>query len=290
MNQKVLVKLFTPAQIFTNYLKESIKISHKNLIQTFCFTTLFIVILTSIYIALMFPILNLVFDRENQDMILGFGSIPFLSYFISGFIRYYLRLVRDLPVNIKYLFIGHKRFIQIFIILTLYYVLYILLIKITSSIQDFDKIMQIRILLGVVLFFILVSRLIYSPFFVIDADYNARDAMRSSFLLTSGRTAKNFTLLGFSILLILAFLSLSIFLSYLLFQIANLFNVYNIYHIGVPLIILTSAYPLSLIIIAFVLNYDIHLKNKYSKRKEIITKAAIIVKKKLEDSNLISEG
>lgn len=290
MNQKVLVKLLTPFQILFNYLKESVKITHKNWLQTFLFTTSFILIFTAIYLFLMFPILNLVFDRENQDMLLGFTSIPFLSYFISGFIRYYLRLVRDLPVNMKYLFIGHKRFIQIFIILTLYYILYILLIKITSSIQDFDKIMQIRILLGVILFFILISRLIYSPFFVIDADYNARDAMRSSFLLTSGRTAKNFTLLSFAILLILSFLTLSILISYLLFQLVSLFDVYNIYKVWVPLIILTSAYPLSIIMVAFVLNYDIHLKNKYSKRKEIITLAAVVVKKKIEDSNLISEN
>ena len=50
--------------------------------------------------------------------------------------------------------------------------------------------MQIRVLLGVVLFFWTIARLIFAPFFVIDADYNAREAMKASFLLTSGKTFK----------------------------------------------------------------------------------------------------
>lgn len=287
MNPKVLIKIFTPAQIFLNYLKESVKIAHQYFWKTYLFTMSFILISTLIYSLLMIPIVKLIFDRENQDMILGFSSIPFLSFFVSGFIRYFLRLVRGQTVSLKYLFSGHKKFLQIFIILTTYYILYILLLKITANIQDYDRIMQIRIFLGVILFFITISRLIYSPFFVIDADYNARKSFKSSFLLTSGKTTKTFTLLGFSILMILSFLFISIFISFFIFKIVELLNIYNIYHIGVPFIIFTSPYPFSIIMIAFILNYDIHLKNRYSKRKFIITQASVIVKNKLEDSNML---
>ena len=281
MTPTSMVKIFTPFQIFYNYLKESFLIIQKNFKITLAFNILYIILLTIIYSTLMFPILNIVYDRENQDMILGFTSIPFVSYFTCGFIKYYLRLVRNQAISIKYLFLGSKKYIQITILLLLYYSLYILLIKITTTIYDYDKIMQIRIILGVLLFFIIVARLIYSPLFVIDAEYNARDAMRSSFLLTSGKTKKVLTLLISSILLLLFFLFLMVILSFMLFKISELIMVYNIYQIAVPVIIITAAYPFAIIMIAFIISYDINLKNKYSKRKKLINEAAIFVKRKL---------
>jgi hypothetical protein len=281
MTPTSMVKVFTPFQIFYNYLKESFLIVQKNFKLTLAFNILYILLLTAIYSGLMFPILHLVYDRENQDMLLGFTSIPIVSYFTCGFIKYYLRLVRNQPISIKYLFLGSKKYLQITILLLLYYSLYILLIKITTTIYDYDKIMQIRIILGVLLFFIIVARLIYSPLFVIDAEYNARDAMRSSFLLTSGKTKKVLTLLISSLLLLVFFLFLMVLLSFMLFKISEFIMVYNIYQIAVPVIILTASYPFAIIMIAFIISYDINLKNKYSKRKKLINEAAIFVKKKL---------
>jgi hypothetical protein len=286
MNPKVLVKLFTPPQILVNYIKESIAIAHKNFFTTILASLVFTLLLSATYFSMIFLVFAIAYERETQNMLLGYLSLPIVSYFVCGFIRFYLRVVRGLSNNLKILFVGHKRYLQILFLLAAYYTLYILLFKIAFFIKDYDKIMQIRIVLGVVLFFWTISRLIFAPFFVIDADYSAREAMKASFLLTSGKTFKTFSLLTVSFLFLVGGLIFNIALSFVIYEILFVLQTYSIYQIGIPIIILGSAYPFTLIIIAFVMSYDINLKNKYSRRKHLITQAAVIVKRKLEDTNM----
>lgn len=286
MNPKVLVKLFTPPQIVINYVKESMAIAHKSLLMTTLASLLFTLLLSATYFSMIFLVFAIAYERETQNMLLGYLSLPIVSFFVCGFIRFYLRLVRGLTVSLKILFQGHKRYFQILILLAAYYSLYILLFKIAFFIKDYDKIMQIRILFGVVLFFWTIARLIFAPFFVIDADYNARQAMKASFLLTSGKTFKTFSLLFISVIFLVGGLIFNIALSFVVHEILFVLQSFSIYQIGIPIIILGSAYPFSLIIIAFVVSYDINLKNKYSRRKHLITQAAVIVKRKLEDTNM----
>ena len=263
MNPKVLVKLFTPPQIVINYVKESMAIAHKSLLMTTLASLLFTLLLSATYFSMIFLVFMIAYERETQNMLLGYLSLPIVSFFVCGFIRFYLRLVRGLTVSLKILFQGHKRYFQILILLAAYYSLYILLFKIAFFIKDYDKIMQIRILFGVVLFFWTIARLIFAPFFVIDADYNARQAMKASFLLTSGKTFKTFSLLFISVIFLVGGLIFNIALSFVVHEILFVLQSFSIYQIGIPIIILGSAYPFSLIIIAFVVSYDINLKNKY---------------------------
>ncbi len=286
MNPKVLVKLFTPPQIVINYVKESVAVAHKNFLITIAASLIFTLILSATYFSMIYLVFLIAYERETQNMLLGYLSLPIVTYFVCGFIRFYLRLVRGLKVNLKILFAGHKGYFQILILLAAYYSLYILLFKVAFFMKDYDRIMQIRIIMGLVLFFWSISRLIYSPFFVIDADFNARQAMKASFLLTSGKTFNTFSLLMISVMFLVGGLIFNIALSFVIHEIIFVLNSYSIYQIGIPIIILGSAYPFSLIIIAFVMSYDINLKNKYSRRKILITQAAVIVKRKLEETNI----
>ncbi len=286
MNPKVLVKLFTPPQIVVNYIKESMAIAHKSFFITTLASLIFTLLLSATYFSMIFLVFAIAYERETQNMLLGYLSLPIVSYFVCGVIRFYLRLVRGLSVSLKILFLGHKRYLQILLLLAAYYSLYILLFKVAFFLKDYDKIMQIRILFGVVLFFWTIARLIFAPFFIIDADYNARQAMKASFLLTSGKTFKTFSLLTISVIFLVGGLIFNIALSYIIHEILFVLQSFSIYQIGIPIIILGSAYPFSLIIIAFVVSYDINLKNKYSRRKQLITQAAVIVKRKLEDTNI----
>lgn len=286
MSPNVLIKLFTPPQIVINYVKESMAIAHKRFLLSASASLIFTVLLTLTYLSMIFLVFAIAYERETQNMLLGYLSLPIVSYFVCGFIRFYLRLVRGLPVNLKILFAGHRGYLHIMILLAAYYSLYILLFKIAFYMKDYDRVMQIRILLGVAAFFWTVARLIFAPFFVIDADYTARQAMKASFLLTSGKTFKTFSLLIISVIFLVGGLIVNIALSFLIHEVVFIFQSYSIYQVGIPIIIFGSAYPFSLIIIAFVVSYDINLKNKYSRRKQLITQAAIIVKRKLEDTNI----
>ncbi len=209
------------------------------------------------FFLMMFPILRFVYERQNQDIILGFSGIVFISYFSIGIIRFYLALVRKSEIKTNLLLIDWKKFIHIWILFSLYYTVYILLIKVIEDLSEYEGIMKIRVIFGIFLFFWLLTRLIFSPFFVVDKGYSARKALKSSFLLTSGRTIKTAILLLFSTLFLVS---------------------------GFLLLGLGIIYSFSLFMIAFVIAYDINLKNRFSRRKKLIQLSAIETRKQINET------
>ena len=205
----------------------------------------------------MLVVLGYIYERQNQDIVLGFSGIPIISFFSTGLIRFYLALVRKNEIKNNLLLIDWKKVFHIAILFSLYYTLYIILIKIIEDIGEFEGLMKLRILFGIILFIWLLTRLIFSPFFVIDKGYSARKALKSSFLLTSGRTIKTAILIFFS-----SFFLLTGFLFFV---------------IGV-------IYTFSLFMIAFVIAYDINLKNRFSRRKKLIQLTALETKKQIEET------
>ena len=206
---------------------------------------------------MMFPVLRFVFERQNQDIVLGFSGVIVISFFSIGVIRFYLALVRKSEIKTNLLLIDFKKFIHIWILFSLYYSVYIFLIKVVEDLSEYEGIMKIRVIFGIFLFFWLLTRLIFSPFFVVDKGYSARKALKSSFLLTSGRTIKTAILLLF----------------------ASLFLIIGFLFLGIGVV-----YSFSLFMIAFVIAYDINLKNRFSRRKKLIQMSAIETRKQINET------
>lgn len=278
---KTLVKILNPPKIIANFFKESAEVTGRHLFLTLLFNVLFSIVLFVIYFVLMLAAINLVYERKNQNLLLGYMSIPFVSYFACGVIRYYLRLVRKLPVTWKILFKGHRGYIHIVIIFLGYYSLYVLFFKALFEIGDYDLMMQLRLLTGAGFFFWITVRLIFATFFVIDADYSFKQAIKASLLLTSGRTIKTLALLSISSVVLLSGIVLSVGASYIL---RNIFTIETHVYILVsfPFIYSFAIYAMGLVMSSFVMSYDINLNNKYSRRKKLITEAALITKQKIE--------
>ena len=84
MNPKVLVKLFTPPQIVINYVKESMAIAHKSLLMTTLASLLFTLLLSATYFSMIFLVFMIAYERETQNMLLGYLSLPIVSFFVCG--------------------------------------------------------------------------------------------------------------------------------------------------------------------------------------------------------------
>ena len=206
---------------------------------------------------MMFPVLRFVYERQNQDIVLGFSGVIVISFFSIGIIRFYLALVRKSELKTNLLLIDWKKFIHIWILFSLYYSVYIFLIKVVEDLSEYEGIMKVRVVFGIFLFFWLLTRLIFSPFFVVDKGYSARKALKSSFLLTSGRTIK----------------------TAILFLFASLFLIIGFLFLGIGIV-----YSFSLFMIAFVIAYDINLKNRFSRRKKLIQMSAIETRKQINET------
>jgi hypothetical protein len=256
---KLLTRLLLPPKIVSTYTKESISIANKHVLPIIFINFLFGLIVFLTYFSLMFIVFKLAYERQTQEILLGFIGLPIISYFFIGMIRFYLSMVRKSQIKIALFMVGWKKFFNTYILFNIYYFIYIMLIKIMEDINDYEGIMKIRIVLGFFLFLWLLVRLIFSPIFIIEKGYSARRAMKSSFLITSGRTLKTFILILFTSLVFLL----------------------GILPLGIGVL-----YTFGLFMIALIIAYDINLKNKFSRRKKIIHETAVETKRSIEDSSI----
>ncbi|MDX1960598.1 MAG: hypothetical protein SFU98_18650 [Leptospiraceae bacterium] len=254
---KLFIRLLTPTRILRNYLREAISITNLNIIPILAVNSIFSIIIFFTYFGLMFLVFNFFYERNAQNAVLGFSGIPIIAYFVCSLIRFYLSLVRKSKINITLFTITFKKYYSIVILLVFYYLLYVIYVKVAFEIGEVDgRMLRTQVILGVFVFIWLLVRLIFSPLFVIEKGYSARKAMKASFLLTSGRTIKSFSLI---------FSSIFIFLSG--------------FFLGIGFL-----YTFSLVMVGYILSYDINLKNRFSRRKKLIHQAAIEVKQQLEDT------
>ena len=278
---KLLLRLLTPPRIFFRYLMESLRITNENLIPVLTVNLFFGLIAFFTYFTLMFLVFRISYERFYQNILLGYLGIPPVTYFLCGLLRFYLSLVRKSKINLELWLIDFRKFLQMFFLFIIYYSLYVLYIKILDDFREFEGIIQIRVLLGAVVFAWIIVRMIFAPFFVIDRGYTVRKALRSSLLLTSGRTVKTFFLL----------FAVSVPFFPVLAGLYLLFNGNYAAHIIIISSVLFSIYILyffSPALIALVLSFDIYLKNRFSRRRKLINEAAVDTKKILEDSGIFT--
>ncbi len=278
---KLLLRLLTPPRIFFRYLMESLRITNENLIPVMTVNLFFGLIAFFTYFSLMFLVFRISYERFYQNILLGYLGIPVLTYFLCGLLRFYLSLVRKSKINLDLWLIDFRKFLQMSFLFIIYYSLYVLYIKILDDFREFEGIIQIRVVLGAVVFAWIIVRMIFAPFFVIDRGYTVRKSLRSSLLLTSGRTVKTFFLL----------FAVSVPISPVFAGLYVLFNGNYPAHIIIISSFLFSVYILyffSPVIIALVLSFDIYLKNRFSRRRKLINETAVDTRKKLEDSGIFT--
>ena len=254
---KVLTRLFTPAGIFVTYLQESARILNQNLLNAIIVNIAFGAIITATHVAIMFLAFELSPVKSIQAILLGYINLPITSFFLVGLIRFYTKVARKEPASFTLLFRGYRNYFQMFVLFVVYYTLYILLVKIISDYKFYEGVIQIRLILGVFFFFWLLLRFIFAPLFVVNEENcRARQAMKNSFALTSGRTIKTFLLIIF---------------------------VLTVFASGFPVFLIGIVYTFGLSMIILVIAFDINLKNEYSYRRKLIDEVAVKTKKNIDE-------
>ncbi|MCR9144614.1 MAG: hypothetical protein NXI24_20415 [bacterium] len=166
-------------------------------------TAIFGVIMTGIHLAAIQIVLSVVHMRDQQNVLLSVLTLPFTAYFLGGLVQFMLRLVREpeVPTAWRWLFLTDpRRYLHMLLFLVYYYFLYVVLVKVTVDFNEYQGLIQIRLVAGLFLFLWLMARLIFAPLYVIDQGLGVRAALKSSYLLTTGRTRR-------TLLLSLAFLA-----------------------------------------------------------------------------------
>lgn len=292
---KFLIRLLVPPKIVFNYIREGIQIILNNFFPVLSMNSFFGIVVFITYFSLMFFVFEVSYERELQNILLGFLGIPIISFFFCSLVRFHYALVRRSKIKMDVFLIDFRKYFHIFLLFTLYYALYNLAFKAIFDFEELKGLNKLRALLGTGLFFWLVIRLVFSPFFVIEKGYSARKAMKSSFLLTSGRTIKTAILIllaaGIFVLILYSF-------GFLVFEVSRIAYrvtkgstdvfIISSWILGFSVVFIFSLTIISLsfalLNIALVMSYDIYLKNKFSRRKKIIYEAAIQTKRRLEDT------
>ena len=242
-----LRSLLIKPRILRNYIQESFRITRASLGDIVIVNGLFTVLLTVVYFALVPVVFQLSYIRQYQNFLLGLIGLPVAAFLLCGLIKYYRALTRGQAPRPWMLFRGSRNYLTMLRFCLGYYLLYVVSFKVLFYITDYDGVIQIRIIMGVSFFLWIMARLIFTPMFIIDGDNSLYQAVKNSFLLTSGRTIKTFILImvfGFFLFLGIPFLFVGLFIS------------------------------IAPAMIAFVLVYDIYNQNEHSHR-EIIEEAAI---------------
>lgn len=163
-------------------------------------TALFGLIMTGVHLAAIQLVLAVVHMRDQQNVLLSVLTLPFTAYFLGGLIQFMNRLVRDADGPLqspawRLLFLTDlRRYWHMLLFLVYYYFLYVLLVKVVVDINEHQGLIQIRLVAGLCLFLWLMARLIFAPLFVIDGGLGVRAALKSSYLLTTGRTRRTLLL------------------------------------------------------------------------------------------------
>ena len=224
-----------------NYIRESAQLTHGRFFRVFSANLIFALLVIGAHVVLMFQVLGSR-PRGEQNIMLGYLTLPVTTFALSGILRFYLDLVRGQAAHISLVFQGWKSYLNLFLLLVVYYSLYVLLFKIVFTIGDYKTIIQIRIVLGLLFFIWLFARLLFAPLFVVDGGFGAKEAIKRSFFLTSGRTIKTLVLIS----------------TYLLVLFGGLLG-----------FVLGILYTFALVVNAYVMTYDIYLGNEYSRHKRI---------------------
>ena len=180
-------------------------IARRNLRGVVFVNILFALILGSVYILSIFAAFRITYIREYQYILLNIVSLPVTAYLLSGLLFYYRGLVQNENPPLYRLFMGYKRnYINFFVLCLTYYVFYVTLVRTIFEIKEYTVILQIRFVIGILLFIWVASRLIFCFLITSEEKKNFKESIKASFLMTSGRFWKTLSAIALSFLLLCA--------------------------------------------------------------------------------------
>ena len=168
-------------------------------------------LLAVVHFTMMFVAFRITYIRLYQDIILVTLSLPVTVYVFSALLRFYVTVYRRKPQKLRLNLPSLRAYLNIILYCLIYYVMYVLLLKVVVDFRDYGGIIQIRMGLGAIVFLWLHARLIFVPILILRQNIQIRDAIRESFDMTSKRTTRTLILFFFfSVVLLFGIVSLGV--------------------------------------------------------------------------------
>ncbi|MCE9499823.1 MAG: hypothetical protein K8R21_04900 [Leptospira sp.] len=242
MLRKLFHDLVAAPVLLKNFIGESVEITRIQLPVILRANFYFSIVLIIVHFGMMFLVFKIAYERSYQNLLLGFFTLPVTSYMLNGLLRFYLAMVREQQTSYSMIFQGYKNYLAIFLFALCYYVLYNVLFKLAFEFGEQTFLFQVRIGMGVILFFWLLARMAFTPIFIIEENLNIKEAIKRSFMFTSGKSTITifFTFTGIFLL-----------------------------GAGVLIIFIGVLYSMAIAICMYVLLYDVYAENKFSRKKRI---------------------
>ena len=262
MLAKLQTLRFAPRMI-RSFLVASLKISREFLAPLLVVNALACLILASVHFLAILPVLEITYDREFQNILLTFFTVPVTAFIVSGLLQFYQKLLRKEEADLSVLFGGNRGYLRVLLLCLLYYSAYVILFKVAFRDIEEDWIFRIRVFLGLLLFAWLLVRLMFAPLFAVEEGTGLKDSVKGSFFLTSTHTTHSLVLTVFFVLFVLVGL-LPLFVA-LQFDLPGFWVLLLIATLvpGSLWIICT----MSITIISYVLLYDYYRGKAYAKKK-----------------------
>lgn len=150
--------------------------------------------LALVHFAMMFVAFQITYIRLYQQIILVVFSLPVTVWVFCGLLRFYVTVYRNKPLAFRLHLPGLRAYTNIMLFCLIYYGLYVLLVKVVLNFRDYNGIIQIRIVLGLLVFLWIQTRLLFVPLLIIRQNITLRDAINASYQMTSKRTTKTLML------------------------------------------------------------------------------------------------
>jgi len=165
-------------------LKQSIDFIHKDLIAFIRINLLFIgFIFFTQYISAIIA-MELIYKRVFQEYYLALISLPFSAYIMSGIIYHYVSIKKGVTGTINQIFRGYRWLLPMLFYTTSAFFVYRIFLRVIIDFLEYDLIIQIHILFGIIFAFGFGVRTIFLPILIVDKNLKFVQALKESFQLT----------------------------------------------------------------------------------------------------------
>ncbi len=162
------------------------------------------VLLAITYSLSIFVVFRITYVREYQQILLNIAAMPVTAYLVTVLLKWHGQFSRGQDPDWKAALKPSLAYVHIFVLCLAYYLLYVLLVKAMFDYEESPILIQMRTFGGFLLFLWAGTRVCFSFLYALEDSLNFKDAIKASFLTTSGRFWRTFGWVFLAMLLVVA--------------------------------------------------------------------------------------
>jgi len=165
-------------------IKQAFKTVNDSPLQFLRFNFLFLVIIVIIHFLSALLSMQITYERKWQEIIQVIFTLPVTSYFIGGYVYFYISFIQGITGRTAQILRGYRWYFSILAYKSLLYFFYLILITPVVDIFDYSLLMQTRIIFGILLYAWVFIRTSFFLAYIVDQNVKFKQALINSFIIT----------------------------------------------------------------------------------------------------------